>query len=127
MTVYQRICEFEKKNTFKFTALGRRFAGLDVNREWDRQHPNEQPPTIISQEPEGNFTVLNYPDYFVNVMDSIIKRYAWRMIDRRKKKMAMTNEKPSIPDQKLSKTTTSVPSQNKKQRKRIPLKNKSKT
>lgn len=124
-TVYERIQIFEKSHWFRFNQKHKMFVGAAIKRHWNQTDASIQDPLIfvITEEPEGTFSVAFYPDYFTSYIDSIIADYVLRMTTKKKK----STEKPPKP--KLSKTESSVPPQNSlftppgavKKRKRIPI------
>lgn len=113
-TVYERICEYEKTNRFRFTAQGKKNVGSHTHRAWLESGNEGTLPYVESIEPAGTFQVLNYPDHFTENIDEIIRWYVNRAYQLYLKKIS---EKPR---QATPQILASEP-QKKRPRKRIPI------
>jgi hypothetical protein len=110
MTLYSLLTTEYKG--FKLSQRAIEQLGMQMSERYKRGNLYPCPKIRVS-EPHGTFLVNDYPDEYIPVARVLIEEFYKRI-----------TEKPV--GQSLSKTTTSVPSQDKKQRKRIPLNNKSK-
>lgn len=123
MTVYQRICEFEKNNWFRFSQQGKLNIGAHIKKSWNAvAHHNPTLEFVESKEPEGIFQVPNYPDYFTLSIDAMIADYVIRITTPRPRKEPPKKvEKPKQMKHDLPpKTATSEP-QRKRTRKPVPV------
>jgi hypothetical protein len=108
-TVYQRICEFEKRHWFRFNQQGMLHVGVEIKREFLKIYQGHLLPIVDSIEPGGTFKVFDYPDFYTSRMDEKIADYVTRVVTPKTKRIV---EKPAYPEPKEKPTRT---------RKRIPI------
>ena len=95
-TVYSRICSFEETASFRFNQKGRLIIGALIAHAWRKQnkvyHMNDLS-LVQSEEIDGTFMVLDYPDNFSPTIDFIIKGYVRSVIEKGERKRI--TEKPN--------------------------------
>lgn len=95
-TVYSRICSFEETSLFRFNQKGRLIIGALIAHAWRKEnnvYDMNNLSLVQSEEKEGIFMVLNYPDTFTSTIDTIIKGYVKRVIEKGERKRI--TEKPN--------------------------------
>lgn len=124
-TVYSRICSFEETASFRFNQKGRLIIGALIAHAWRKQnkvyHMNDLS-LVQSEEIDGTFMVLDYPDNFSPTIDFIIKGYVKSVIEKGERKRII--EKPNTTQPRTDPISYSSDSKNtpqKKQRNRKPI------
>lgn len=121
-TVYSRICSFEETVLFRFNQKGRLIIGALIAHAWRKEnnvYDMNNLSLVQSEEKEGVFMVLNYPDTFTSTIDTIIKGYVKRVIEKGERKRI--TEKPNTTQPRTTPISySSDPA--KKERKRKPIK-----
>lgn len=75
-TIYSRLVLYQKENkTPRLTQQQRRDLGQVIIKEYFQFDIQAALHRVTSKEPEGEFTVLSYPKFYVHEIDRLIKEF----------------------------------------------------
>lgn len=88
-TVYSRIFHLqeEEKIPFRFNPVCTTKIGCQVKQKWSEKH-DAPPPLTSSIEKHGTFLVFDYPDSFIQDIDTVIDEYIQTVLKKRRERIA---------------------------------------
>lgn len=95
ITVYEKICAFTKATKFTFAPDHKKWIGSAIVKEWRAQgRTSDELELVQSEEENGTWMVLSYPNEFEQTMEQVIVRYVQNLTRPKPQKFV---EKPPNP------------------------------